>query len=809
MMTQERQARAVIAGEDAPASHLKTLADTLRGAGRTALVAEMLTAVARRALDARWRPTERAELAADVLRDHQQFGYARRLLSRVRSSVSDSEELRQQHALCTYKDLELPAGRRLDRALEILKEGGPLEQSTSAETLGIAGAIYKRRWEVDAKRADLESAMWCYRRGLDQRDQVERWYAGVNAAFVADRLAALEDQALGESGEAERLRQEADRIRSDITHHVVGGDRGWNDATLGEALFGLGRFDEARTSLASAASKPSDLWRHETTAMQIAALGQLRGVTDNPGAVQALAAFVGGHPGALRRVSVGKVGLALSGGGFRASLFHIGVLARLAECNVLRRVEVLSCVSGGSILGAFYYLKLRQLLQRMADADVTTADYVTLVQEVADEFLAGVQKNLRGRLGRDLGDDARMLFTKYSRTDRAGELFEELFYGPLREGTDAWRMPDLVVRPAGRGDSFSLRYENWLRQAKVPMLVLNATTLNTGHSWQFTASSMGEPPLVTDERVDASRRLRRVHYRDAPALEQLRRPKLGKAVAASACVPALFPPVTLERLYDGIDVELVDGGVHDNQGVASLVEQDCTVILVSDASGQLRDDVDPKRWLVNALARSNSILMKRVRGAQYEDLLSRRRSGTLRGLMAVHLTKGLPARPRDWSECEERWTPEDDALPNDSVAPYGLDPRAQRAMAELRTDLDTFSDDEAYALMAAGYVMTKHDLAGALHDLAEPDPAFKVDDWPFAEVVAEMTSQDASRLADSLRLGHVRFFRRPRAWLLRRHGNWRAVKVRVRSAPRAVVHRSSAGFRALASKLRFRGRRRR
>ena len=48
------------------------------------------------------------------------------------------------------------------------------------------------------------------------------------------------------------------------------------------------------------------------------------------------------------------LGLALSGGGFRASFFHIGVLARLAELDLLRRVEALSTVSGGSIVGALY-----------------------------------------------------------------------------------------------------------------------------------------------------------------------------------------------------------------------------------------------------------------------------------------------------------------------------------------------------------------------------------------------------------------------------------------------------------------------
>ncbi|MGH2948621.1 MAG: patatin-like phospholipase family protein, partial [Solirubrobacteraceae bacterium] len=498
---------------------------------------------------------------------------------------------------------------------------------------------------------------------------------------------------------------------------------------------------------------------------------------------KALRAFVGGHAGAVRRASIGKVGVALSGGGFRASLFHIGVLARLAECNVLRRVEVLSCVSGGSILGAFYYLQLRRLLQQKPDGDVTGADYVALVRTLADDFLAGVRKNLRGRLVRDPADDVKMLFTRYSRTDRVGELLEELFYGPLREDDGAWRMPDLIVKPAGRGDDFSLRYENWLREAKVPILVLNATALNTGHSWQFTASWMGEPPSGADERVDASRRLRRVYYPDAPDVEELRRPTLGQAVAASACVPGLFPPITLDRLYEGIDVELVDGGVHDNQGIASLVEQDCNVILVSDASGQLRDAEDPKRRLLGVAGRSNSILMKRVRGAQYGELLGRRRSGTLRGFMAVHLTKGLPAPPRDWSKCQEPWTPEDDALPGESASPYGLDPGVQRALAELRTDLDAFSDDEAYALMAAGYVMTRHDLAGALPELAQADPALERDDWPFAKVLAEMTSQDATRFGDALQYGHSRFFR----------------------GPRKAVNAATGRLHALASKLPFVG----
>src|SRR6187431_1635599 len=77
-----------------------------------------------------------------------------------------------------------------------------------------------------------------------------------------------------------------------------------------------------------------------------------------------------------------KIGLALSGGGHRAALFHLGVLARLAEVGLLRRVEVISTVSGGSILGALYYLHLKRLLETKPDAEITDSDYVEVVARV-------------------------------------------------------------------------------------------------------------------------------------------------------------------------------------------------------------------------------------------------------------------------------------------------------------------------------------------------------------------------------------------------------------------------------------------
>src|SRR5205809_2611803 len=47
-------------------------------------------------------------------------------------------------------------------------------------------------------------------------------------------------------------------------------------------------------------------------------------------------------------------GVALSGGGFRAAGFHLGVLKRLRELRLLTDADVLSTVSGGSIVGAYW-----------------------------------------------------------------------------------------------------------------------------------------------------------------------------------------------------------------------------------------------------------------------------------------------------------------------------------------------------------------------------------------------------------------------------------------------------------------------
>lgn len=190
-----------------------------------------------------------------------------------------------------------------------------------------------------------------------------------------------------------------------------------------------------------------------------------------------------------------KLGLALSGGGFRASLFHIGVLARMAELDVLGKVEVLSVVSGGSIVGAMYYLLLKELLEK--EPQPTKDDYVNLVKRLEKDFSAGVQCNLRTRIISNLFRNVQMLVTDFSRTDRIGRLYNKYFYREVwQRCTGECRrfiaLKDIKIMPPGYTSRDDYNSKNTY---KIPMLVINATTLNTGENWRFTASEIGDSQL--------------------------------------------------------------------------------------------------------------------------------------------------------------------------------------------------------------------------------------------------------------------------------------------------------------------------
>ena len=157
---------------------------------------------------------------------------------------------------------------------------------------------------------------------------------------------------------------------------------------------------------------------------------------------------------------------------------------------------------------------------------------------------------------------------------------------------------------------------------------------------------------------------------------------LGDAVAASACVPALFEPLPLSESYPDMVVRLADGGVHDNQGISSLLEQDCRILLVSDASGQTGVETNPDEGSLAVAKRSNDILMARVRAEQYRRLDMLRQSSVLGGMMFVHLKRDLADKPTGWigcSEPDEDWTAPAGTATHTS---YGIRHKVQRGLAD-------------------------------------------------------------------------------------------------------------------------------
>jgi hypothetical protein len=163
--------------------------------------------------------------------------------------------------------------------------------------------------------------------------------------------------------------------------------------------------------------------------------------------------------------------------------------------------------------------------------------------------------------------------------------------------------------------------------------------------------------------------------------------------------------------------------------VAALLDQGCNVFLVSDASGQMNGLDFPSNKILGVPLRANDILQARVREAQYRELCSRRRSGLLKGLMFIHLKKDLQIELVDWVGCQD---------PSQRIAPtpltsYGVQRAIQRRLAAVRTDLDSFSDAEAYALMCSGYLMAAEALSGEKL-LGFDVPQAQRENWEFLKI---------------------------------------------------------------------------
>lgn len=267
--------------------------------------------------------------------------------------------------------------------------------------------------------------------------------------------------------------------------------------------------------------------------------------------------------------------LALSGGGFRATLAALGVLRFLADADLLGSVRYASSVSGGSIangLFAHHYPDLRK-----GDFSGEAFDQVVL-----DPFISRIaQDSLSWELIRNFW---RILGRK-TRTNLLADTLASWFFGeqPLAE-----------LEPPVR-------------------FVFNAANLSSGVRFTLEREVVGDYVLGHVPTPTTTLRL-------------------ADAVAASAALPGAFAPLVLRNLglpcEQGRTPKIVDGGAYDNMGLEAidgLVGGE--LILGINAGGVFRTGTRFGRIpLVRDLSRSNSLLYRQSTGLRRRELVERFRA---------------------------------------------------------------------------------------------------------------------------------------------------------------------------------------
>ncbi|MFI6030956.1 patatin-like phospholipase family protein [Amycolatopsis magusensis] len=260
-------------------------------------------------------------------------------------------------------------------------------------------------------------------------------------------------------------------------------------------------------------------------------------------------------------MSTESVGLCLSGGGYRAMLFHTGALWRLNELGVLSRLDVISSVSGGSITAG-------ALAKAWPELEFSDGVATNFVPAVVDPLRRLANRNidvrviLRGLLlpGRSIGDEVIAVLRNHLFGDR--------------------RMSELP---------------------ESPQFVFNATNLQNGELWWFYRDK--EPPTAAGEPILLA----------------------TAVAASSAFPPFLSPvkvPTSASERESGLPEEAVlsDAGVFDNLGLDPVVPR-CDTVLVSDAGQKFDFQPRVKRNWALHLLRVLDVIDNQVRSLRKRGLV--------------------------------------------------------------------------------------------------------------------------------------------------------------------------------------------
>jgi NTE family protein len=253
------------------------------------------------------------------------------------------------------------------------------------------------------------------------------------------------------------------------------------------------------------------------------------------------------------------IALCLSGGGYRAMVFHLGALWRLNETGLLKKLNRVSSVSGGSITAGMLGLQWTKLTFNAQSVATNLVDLViNPVLSLADHTL-------------DAGSIIGGILNPFKTIgDEIADSYRSHLYGHAT-------LQDLPSDNQG------------------PRFVINATNVQTKVLWRFSKPYMG------DYRVGLIKN---------PTLQ------LAVAVGASSAFPPVLSPVQikvnpqdfdpqsagdLQRPPYNSDVVLSDGGVYDNLGLETAWKEYQT-ILVSDGGGATADDPNPHTdWTLHAV----------------------------------------------------------------------------------------------------------------------------------------------------------------------------------------------------------------
>ncbi|MCX6175378.1 MAG: patatin-like phospholipase family protein [Ignavibacteriales bacterium] len=292
-----------------------------------------------------------------------------------------------------------------------------------------------------------------------------------------------------------------------------------------------------------------------------------------------------------------KIGLALSGGGFRAAAFHLGTLKKLNELGILKNIDVISTISGGSIVGAYY---------------VFNKDNFDFFWKNFQEIL---KKNLILRACLSSGFVIRALiltatvFVFYYLTNSCSWTVVYLLLLLIFIGCFFYKIFPTTYLIRKQYDSLIYKEKELKDLPEKPQLIINSTNLDTGTLFSFTKeysfdSSYKYPPYNIDPNFDT---------KDF---------SIAVAVACSTAVPYAFSPTVLRFKSNGklIRPKLVDGGVYDNQGIYRVAGNDpkykTDIVIVSDASAPFVK----KFYGINplpVLGRIMSVMMKRIKSVQF------------------------------------------------------------------------------------------------------------------------------------------------------------------------------------------------